>query len=280
MKKLIRYFKSWIRFRIYYYFKILRPSNFKINGNLKFDIFSFIDLKHDSEITIEKNVRLIKSRFYVHSSNCKIESETKIIDSIVYIENSRIHLGKSTQLNNIQFSLYNQSEFKCGNHVLLDGSKHSRAGFYAYDSKISWGNNVNHYAHSQCNQGSWIAGDNIFINWGTQIRCDCRISMGSNILISYDCILFDTNTHSLDFLDRRKEIQQGYPNTSKQFPEDKIRIKKKPILIGDDVWIGTRSFVFKGSELGNGVIVGAGSVVSGLIAKDGSKVVGNPAQIK
>jgi acetyltransferase-like isoleucine patch superfamily enzyme len=32
--------------------------------------------------------------------------------------------------------------------------------------------------------------------------------------------------------------------------------------------------------LGNGVVVGAGSVVSGLIAKDGSKVVGNPAQIK
>ena len=40
------------------------------------------------------------------------------------------------------------------------------------------------------------------------------------------------------------------------------RTEIKPIVIGDDVWIGSRSLIMKGVHIGNGAIIGAGSVVT------------------
>ncbi len=278
MSRLIRYVKCWLRFRIYYYFKIFRPSNFKIKGRLYFDLFSFIDFQKDSELTIGENVSLRKTRLYLHDSDCVLGSQIKMMDAVVFIKNSKVDIGGNSKFNKIDFSLYDHSSFKSGKHTLLDGSKNGVSGFYAEKATVEWGDNVNHYAYSKCIQSTWRSGSNIFINWGTQIRCESALTMGDNILISYDCIIFDTNTHSTDHMDRRKEIQQGYPNSSIQFEEDKKKIVKKPIIIGNDVWIGMRTIILKGTELGNQVIVGSGSVVSGLKVNEASKIAGNPAR--
>ena len=49
-------------------------------------------------------------------------------------------------------------------------------------------------------------------------------------------------------------------------------------VIGHDVWLGYGAIVCPGARIGNGVIVGAGSVVRGNVP-DCSIVVGNPAQV-
>ena len=49
-------------------------------------------------------------------------------------------------------------------------------------------------------------------------------------------------------------------------------------LVGHDVWFGAGARVLPGTTIGNGVIVGAGAVVSGTVP-DYSIVVGNPARI-
>lgn len=36
----------------------------------------------------------------------------------------------------------------------------------------------------------------------------------------------------------------------------------KPIVIGDDVWIGARSIILKGVHIGKGAVIAAGAVVS------------------
>ena len=38
--------------------------------------------------------------------------------------------------------------------------------------------------------------------------------------------------------------------------------KIKPVIIGDDVWIGGRVIILPGVTIGNGAIVGAGAVVT------------------
>jgi len=50
------------------------------------------------------------------------------------------------------------------------------------------------------------------------------------------------------------------------------------IVIGDDVWLGGHCFVNKGVTIGNGAVVGAGSVVTKDIPEC-AIVVGNPARV-
>lgn len=49
-------------------------------------------------------------------------------------------------------------------------------------------------------------------------------------------------------------------------------------IIGNDVWFGYGATVLPGAKIGNGVIVGAGSVVRGNVP-DYATVIGNPAKI-
>lgn len=54
--------------------------------------------------------------------------------------------------------------------------------------------------------------------------------------------------------------------------------KGRDTVIGHDVWIGMNAIIMPGSTLGNGVIVGAGAVVSGHVP-DYAIVAGNRAQV-
>lgn len=57
-----------------------------------------------------------------------------------------------------------------------------------------------------------------------------------------------------------------------------IRNEIGPVIIGKGCWIGIRAILMPGITLGDGVIVGAGSVVTKNF-EDGSIVAGNPAKL-
>lgn len=54
--------------------------------------------------------------------------------------------------------------------------------------------------------------------------------------------------------------------------------KDMPVYIGDDVWIGDRVIILPGVKIGNGAIVGAGSVVTHDVGNY-DIVAGNPARV-
>lgn len=55
-------------------------------------------------------------------------------------------------------------------------------------------------------------------------------------------------------------------------------IERKPVVIGNDVWIGTRVIIMPGVHIGNHVIIGANSVVTHDIP-DYSVAAGSPARV-
>lgn len=267
-------------FRLYVLFPFLRPVNVIVNGKVKFDFFSFIEISAGSKLIIKNGMTLIKSRIRIKNSSLELGDNAAIKKSIFVISNSKGSIGRNMNVSDITVNLMNNSDFKAGDYLLIDGGRHALSGFYSNSSSVSLGDNVNLYAKVICSKGVFKINDNVFINEGTQIRCHHKIEMGSNIFISYECIIFDTNTHSLHHYDRREEIKKGFPNSTFQDDDLITKIKTAPISLSDDVWIGTRAIIFKGTSLGKAVIVGAASVVSGIDVPDEKKVLGNPAQIK
>ena len=53
---------------------------------------------------------------------------------------------------------------------------------------------------------------------------------------------------------------------------------EKPIIVGDDVWIGRRVIILPGVKIGDGVIIGAGAVVTKDV-EPYSVAAGNPAKV-
>lgn len=111
-------------------------------------------------------------------------------------------------------------------------------------------------------QGHLILGNN-FLNTSTgHITCSSTISFGTNALLAWDTLVMDSDFHEIE------EVESG-----------KIIPMTKPITIGDNVWLGTRSVVLKGTEIGNNTIVGATSTVSGKFIEENCIIAGSPAKV-
>ena len=99
-------------------------------------------------------------------------------------------------------------------------------------------------------------GKNSFVQSGTQI--------GNHVMIAPDCGIYTMN-HSFQRTDIPMRMQ-GLTNP-------------KPVIIEDDVWIGTKAIVLPGVHIGKGAIIGAGAVVTKNVPPY-AIAVGNPAVVK
>jgi acetyltransferase-like isoleucine patch superfamily enzyme len=84
--------------------------------------------------------------------------------------------------------------------------------------------------------------NNVFINYGTEIGLVKDVFIGACSEIGIDCLIYDTDWHSLDGLD------QDVPAV--------------PTRIGRGVWLGARVMVMKGVTIGDNTVVAANSVVT------------------
>ncbi len=97
--------------------------------------------------------------------------------------------------------------------------------------------------------GECTFGDNVNITGKSTIICHDSIQFGNNDLISWDVLIMDTDYH--DIYNNKGEIIN----------------KESGIIIDDNVWIGCRSAILKGSYVAANNIIAAGSIVSGTLNK-------------
>lgn len=85
------------------------------------------------------------------------------------------------------------------------------------------------------------------------------MKIGNGLLCSRNVTIFDSDFHKI------VDADGNQLNT----PRD--------IEIGDHVWIGVNTTLLRGSRIGDGAVIAAGSVVGGKI-KPGTMASGNPAR--
>ena len=106
--------------------------------------------------------------------------------------------------------------------------------------------------------GSISLGNYILISPGTSIRSAESIDIGDSTMIASDVVITDSDWHGI--YDRTDYVATP-----------------KPVKIHKNVWIGERSIILKGTQIGENSIIGAGSVVHGVIPPN-SIYAGNPAK--
>ena len=115
-------------------------------------------------------------------------------------------------------------------------------------------------------------GNRCFIGY-SKIVCSENVTIGDDVLISWGCTIVDHNSHSI-YWDERCDDVINWIHGKKNWSNVNI----KPVKIGNKVWIGFNSIILKGVNIGEGAIVGAGSVVTKDIPPY-TIVAGNPAKI-
>lgn len=106
-------------------------------------------------------------------------------------------------------------------------------------------------------------GNNVGIS-GATIYARKSIIIGENTLIGGNAKIIDNDFHPIEAEARNADIKE--------------KISAKPIVIGKNCFIGCNALILKGTILGEGCVVGAGSVVTGKYEKN-CIVAGNPAKV-
>jgi acetyltransferase-like isoleucine patch superfamily enzyme len=110
-----------------------------------------------------------------------------------------------------------------------------------------------------------IIGDKTFIGHGTSFAIADKIEIGKNCLIAGNVSIMDNDGHPLDYIKRRNNL-----------PPDRESVK--PVIIGNDVWIGRGAVIAKGVVIEDRAIIGAHAVVTKRVIAD-TVVAGNPAAV-
>lgn len=95
------------------------------------------------------------------------------------------------------------------------------------------------------------AGVGLRIGDRSQLGHNCRVgnfvTLGSDVLMGPDVVIM-TSSHAFDDLDKTIIAQGALPI--------------KPVIVGNNVWIGTRVVILPGVRVGDGAVIAAGSVVT------------------
>ena len=98
---------------------------------------------------------------------------------------------------------------------------------------------------------------------GVGARIYGPVTIGDDVMMGPECWIY-TQNHATEDTTTPMRVQGPQP--------------ERPVTIGNDVWIGGRVTILPGVHIGNGVIIGAGAVVTKDVP-DFAVVGGNPARI-
>ena len=187
---------------------------------------------------------LIPSLFYQLISGIKLNTTNRLVGGLKIIKKNKL-ICLLTRTKNGELIIGN--DFKCNNKIKSNSIGLIQPCIFnisAPNSRI-------------------IIGDNVGIS-GSTICATTSVTIGNNVLIGSGCLISDTDSHPIDWEDRLYDRN--------------VKTRKAPIVIEDNVFIGARSIILKGVTIGEGAVIGAGSVVSKDVPPY-SIVCGNPARV-
>lgn len=92
--------------------------------------------------------------------------------------------------------------------------------------------------------GDLTIGEHFFCNQNVSITCMNHVEIGDNVQIANNVVIVD---HDHNYRSEKNEYTTGN------------------VYIGNNVWIGANSIILRNTEIEDGVVIAAGSIVSGHV---------------
>lgn len=141
---------------------------------------------------------------------------------------------------------------------------------------------INAHFVFESEKGEVIIGDNVHLGGVTFISRN-KIEIHNDVTMAWGIIIYDHNSHSIFWEERKKDNQQCYDdyvnyNGNNVANKDWSSVADAPVVIESKVWIGFDATILKGVTIGEGAVVGAKSVVTKNV-EPWTVVAGNPATV-
>ena len=122
--------------------------------------------------------------------------------------------------------------------------------------------------------GKILIGNNVFMNYNSFIGSMEAVTIGNDVIIATNVRIFDNNNHPTSPTQREMMSHNDFYGELWTWKY----AEHKPVVIGDNVWIGEFSAILKGVTIGKGSIVASHSVVT-IDVPPYVIVAGNPARV-
>jgi acetyltransferase-like isoleucine patch superfamily enzyme len=106
-------------------------------------------------------------------------------------------------------------------------------------------------------KGKLIIGNNVLMNYGVNIGCEFKITIGNDVKIGDLSTILDCDFHQVDCQNN---------------------VTMKEVVIGNNVWISRMCTILPGVKIGDNSVIGVGSIVTKDVPKN-VLVWGFPARI-
>lgn len=171
----------------------------------------------------------------------------RYIFSLLHCVYLKLKYGNKIQINPFKVYISPFSTIQIsGKATIVIKSDHDRV-YISKNSKI------------YCAGGVLTIGNGVFFNENNQVVCYESIQIGNNCLFGPNVCIYDADHQ---YRDSSKPIRyQGFT--------------KGEVIISEDVWIGAGTVITKGTKVGRHVVIGANSVVRGILGSN-SVYAGNP----
>lgn len=111
--------------------------------------------------------------------------------------------------------------------------------------------------------------------YGSVLLCELEIRIGHHVYLGWNTTLSDSDFHPTEVAERHADVLACSPLgeglARRPYPS-------RPIVIGNDVYIGHNATVLKGVTIGDGAFIEPGAMVNKDVPPR-ARVIGNPAKV-